>query len=748
MSIIRRIARTELTTLFCSPIAWFILVVFSFLTASNFLDSLENTLLYHDINGYGSDHSSCTAVFFLSESSFFNSVTRNIYIYIPLLTMGLLSRETASGSIKLLYSSPVTAEQIVLGKYLAAIVLGGCLMGVPLLSTLVGYWAIPHFDWAPVLVALLGLYLLICTYCAIGLYLSSLTSYQVVAAVGTLAVLAALTYVGTIGQAHDFVRDLTHWLSLSGRTNEFLQGVLRSDDSLYFLLVIALFLGFTILRITFGRSARSRTTRTLSYLTLFVATLAVGYLSSRPATVMVWDATRTRINSISDESKSVLNAIEGPVTITNYVNLLDQRSTPALPTRFVQNMHLFEQYKRAKPDLTERHVYYYDSTPNGIGSKPKFQGMSLEELRDYSAIIYDLNPRIFLSPDEIRARVDLSSEQNSFVRVIQTDDGRTAYLRNFDDMESIPSEEEITATLKRFTTTPPFVVFVAGNSERSIMRPDGRDYTSFSLEKYAREALINQGFDVATAPIASLSKLSSSTSIVVVADPRQPYDDEQLTTLIDYIDRGGNLLLLTDVEAQPTTNTLLARLGLRSSEALSQHSDDFESTFVLAQTSPDATLSSLPARNQRVSMPGCVALERTTTPSDFDFTPILVADASLGDVTTTTSRYTVAAALTRPREGGQQRIIVVGDADCLSNAELSSQREGYRSGNSRFLRTCFRYLSGDQFPIDIQREPCIDDHYRPNFTTMMLPLRIVLLGILPLGLLLGGVALWFLRRRN
>lgn len=106
--------------------------------------------------------------------------------------MGLISRETASGSIKLAYSSPVTSSQIVLGKYLAAIGFGCCLMLVPIASAIYGSLVIPSFDWAPVLVALLGLYLLICAYCAIGLFMSSLTTYQVVAAVGTLIVLAIL----------------------------------------------------------------------------------------------------------------------------------------------------------------------------------------------------------------------------------------------------------------------------------------------------------------------------------------------------------------------------------------------------------------------------------------------------------------------------------------------------------------------------------------------------------------------------
>ena len=59
----------------------------------------------------------------------FESIQRNLYFYVPLLTMGLMSREFGSGSIKLLYSSPITNTQIVLGKFLAMMVYGLCMMG-------------------------------------------------------------------------------------------------------------------------------------------------------------------------------------------------------------------------------------------------------------------------------------------------------------------------------------------------------------------------------------------------------------------------------------------------------------------------------------------------------------------------------------------------------------------------------------------------------------------------------------------
>ena len=120
LKIIMRIARTDLAILFYSPIAWFILIVFSFLTTASFTSLMENIVTDYDLSG--GKEASLSGICFLGSYGFLSSVVSNIYIYIPLLTMNLMSRELGSGSIKLLYSSPVTNVQIILGKYLSMLI--------------------------------------------------------------------------------------------------------------------------------------------------------------------------------------------------------------------------------------------------------------------------------------------------------------------------------------------------------------------------------------------------------------------------------------------------------------------------------------------------------------------------------------------------------------------------------------------------------------------------------------------------
>src|SRR5690606_463322 len=155
--------------------------------------------------------------------------------YTPLLTMGMISRELSSGSIKLLYASPVSDRQIIYGKFLAVVCYALLMVAIVLGFVIYGAFIVDQFDFVSILPGLLGLLLLICAYGAVGLFMSSLTSYQVVAALGTFAIFAVLNYVNQLWQDVSFVRDIMFWLSMRGRTSEFIGGIIGSEDVIYFI---------------------------------------------------------------------------------------------------------------------------------------------------------------------------------------------------------------------------------------------------------------------------------------------------------------------------------------------------------------------------------------------------------------------------------------------------------------------------------------------------------------------------------
>lgn len=247
MKAIWKIAKAELKYLFYSPVAWLILVIFAVqagLAYTGILDGqVRNKLLGYPLG------SLTFGTFANSWRGLFVVVQNYLYLYIPLLTMGVMSRELNSGSINLLYSSPIKNSQIILGKYLALMVFCLAIIGVLGVYVIFSVATIQNVEIPLILTGLLGIFLLICTYSAIGLFMSSLTSYQIVAAIGTIAMLAVMNYVRRVGQELEIVREITYWLAIPGRSGNFVSGLICSEDVIYFLAIIFLFLSLAVLRL-------------------------------------------------------------------------------------------------------------------------------------------------------------------------------------------------------------------------------------------------------------------------------------------------------------------------------------------------------------------------------------------------------------------------------------------------------------------------------------------------------------------
>ena len=178
MKTILKIARTELALLFYSPIAWFLLIAFMFQAGLAYTSEIEGILTQQDMGGRNLKYLTfLTSRTFAPPYGIWPQLVGKLYLYLPLLTMGLMSREINGGTIKLLYSSPIKVREIIFGKYLAMMVYNLALVLVLAIIVLFGISDIQHADGGMLFAGLLGVYLLLCAYAAIGLFMSCLTSY-------------------------------------------------------------------------------------------------------------------------------------------------------------------------------------------------------------------------------------------------------------------------------------------------------------------------------------------------------------------------------------------------------------------------------------------------------------------------------------------------------------------------------------------------------------------------------------------
>ncbi len=760
MKNILRIARIELSQLFYSPVAWIVLLVFIFQSGWQYSSLLERMERAQQM---GQQSGNLTNWFFSGFAGLFPKMQEYLYLYIPLLTMGLISRETHSGSIKLLYSSPIRVLDIVVGKYLAMIsycfVLISVLLGIGIISA----FTIDQADVWFIFSGIIGLYLLICAYSAIGLFMSSLTSYQVVAAISTLVVLAALNFIGGLWQDVNFVRDITYFLSMSGRAEESINGLLGSNDVFYFLIVIVLFIGFTLFKLEFERRTISLPAKIIRYAGFLSFMLLLGYLSSMPQFILYKDMTATASRTLTAESKALIKKIDAPVVITTYINLLDENYYFGLPAYQNNDKRNFDMYYRFMPYMRMEYVFYWAHSENSRLYQEN-PGMNDEQLARKMAKANKMEFKDFLRPEEISKRIDLKGERYRSVRTVSYK-GKTTFLRIYDDLFKQPGEKEITAAMKRLVVNPPRVGFISGHGERNINRSGDRDYKVSTTEISFRYSLVNQGFDVQELSLKE-SMLKEKADILVLADALTAYDQTELNNLKEYVKQGGNLLVAAEPGSQGIFNPVLGLIGLSLSDGLVlQKSANFEPSFVMssvvsknwAQLSKNSVFAN--KDSARVTTPTVAPLQ-IESDLGYEQLPVLVTQAATTwlspDLVVDKTRiladprknedkksYPLAFAMRKKIGAGQQRIFVTGDADFMSNAELS--RQNLNSLNFSFVTELFRWFSNDQFPIDTTREEPKDNKLLIG-SGQLNWIRWGLLGLLP-GLIAISVS-WMLISRK
>ena len=623
-----RIAKNELRTLFYSPIAWFLLIVFIFDYGMIYTNGISRFKTTQDLGGPLLKYiKNITQNILGVNSGLLAQALQRIFLYIPLITMGLMSRETSSGTIKLLYSSPVKIRQIVLGKYLAMVLFSLVMVAILGIFVVCGVFNIENIDAGPLFGGLLGIFLMLSVYSAIGLFMSCLTTYQVVAAVSTLVMLAFLSYVGTVWQDIDFVRDLTFFLSISGRASHMMLGLLTTKDIFYFLLITGMFLALTFYKLKGERETRSGWLKAARYGGVVLSTVLTGYFVSRPAWVGYLDVTATKSQTLTKEGQKVIEEMKGkPLEITSYINLLDPLYPSGMPQERNLDFQRWEPYLRFKPDINLKYVYYYDSS----SSKFLFtEGMEMKDIAEKYAKTYKTSLDRFETPEQIRKQVDLRPEMNRYVIQLKYGD-KTSFLRLFDDLIKFPSEPEILASMKRLITEAPKIAFVTGELERNITQSGDRQYRLFTNEKAFRSSLINHGFDVVSISLKE-QNIPNDITALVIADPVVKLDTAVARKLEQYIAAGGNLLIAGEPGRQDNLNPLLKPLGVQLMDGvLVQQSNDYSPDLIQGKLASAATsLSKKLTRDAEdsvvVSLIGAVGLSYDPG-GPFKVQPLMVTD--------------------------------------------------------------------------------------------------------------------------
>jgi ABC-2 type transport system permease protein len=242
------IAWRDFKTYFTTPIAYIVIGGFLGIMGWMFFSNLYHFSLQNTFQQFGAGRG----------ISITDGIVRPLYgnmnvvflFLVPFITMRLISEEKKIHTLELLMTSPVTLTEIILGKFLSALLLVLVMLSLTFVYPVILFITGTNTDPGPIFASLIGTVLLTSCYLSIGVLFSAMTENQIVA--GALTFAAGL-FFWLISWASQFAgpvwSGLFSYLSLIGHYNNFSQGIVNSSDIVFYcsFVFIGLFLTHRVL---------------------------------------------------------------------------------------------------------------------------------------------------------------------------------------------------------------------------------------------------------------------------------------------------------------------------------------------------------------------------------------------------------------------------------------------------------------------------------------------------------------------
>lgn len=223
----KAIAKKELRSYFLSPIGYVFICAILFLFGYYFYEVLR-----------------------IQSSSYITSVYSTMFIWcmmvLPIITMRTFSEEMRNRTDQGLLTAPVGVGAIVMGKFLAALAVFAITMAGSLIPVaIISFFSSP--SWPEIVGTVIGSLLYGAAMISIGIFISSLTQSQIVAAIATFATSIFLLVINQMSSLvqNTFVGNLLNWISFDARYQPFTKGIFNISSIVFFLSVVAVFVFLT-----------------------------------------------------------------------------------------------------------------------------------------------------------------------------------------------------------------------------------------------------------------------------------------------------------------------------------------------------------------------------------------------------------------------------------------------------------------------------------------------------------------------
>lgn len=481
----------ELRAYFVSPALYVVLTAFF---------TLSGYFFYTDIALYSNWVSSGRAnpvdgLFYY----YFMDLRFILMLLMPLMTMRLFAEEKKSGTFELIATYPVRDREVLAGKYLA----GMAVLILMLTVTLVNFLLLGFF-WGfyvlPVLfTGFLGLLLFGCSLIACGIFISSLTENQAVAAIGTFGIFVMFWFLtwNEMIAGEEIIKVLARF-SLFDRIEYFFKGLIDSKDVIFFFLFIFFSLGMTILSLkakTFWRQGkRFYEGPVITVLLVTGITVALEIVSFHHNVRI--DLTPTKSYSLAAQTIKVLRQLDKDIYFAVF----------------------YKQGERKNLDEFFNRLSLYTSHVK------------------YRLIDLDRNP----------AQAKLQDITTYGQTVVE-------YGGRKDVLSSLTEEDVVGLIIKYLNKGKHRIYFTRGHGEKN----PSAEYSALN------KALQGEGWQVGVIDLSGKEAVALKNSLLVIGGPQKDFQDGEIEQLASFLKGGGKLILMVEPFVRlPRLEALLAKLDI------------------------------------------------------------------------------------------------------------------------------------------------------------------------------------------
>ncbi len=477
--------------------------------------------VYNLLNGYPYFAYSVSSVIFLFMLS------------VPILTMRILAEEKRSKTDQLILTAPVSVGAVVMGKFLALVTI----FLIPTLIACVYPLIMANFGSVPMgeaYLSILAFFLFGTASIAVGVFISSLTESQVIAAVLSFAVLF-LGYMmpsicSIISSTGNLLTRLLGCFDMYTPFANLLEGTLNIGSIVYFVSLTALVLFLTVQSIQKRRYSVS--VKNLSFsaystgmIALAIAVVAAANLVIRemPSSWTAIDLTSEKLYSLTDQTKEFVNNMQEDVTIYVIVNEDNQDTTLGQTLQRYDDLsdHITVEY--VDPTVNPRfHTQYTDST------------ISINSL----IVVSDKRNRVIDYSDIYESSFDYSTY--------------TSTTTGYD------GEGQITSALDYVLSDDlPKVYLTEGHGE-------------YSLSSSFTDALTKENVEYETINLMDYDTVPEDTACLIINGPQSDLSADDADKVTSYLESGGKVILITGYTGSemPNRDALLEYMGMSVADGL------------------------------------------------------------------------------------------------------------------------------------------------------------------------------------